>query len=218
MDGFQSEKNTIQSFIRIRYKMHSDVNLLHIVKVVFLLLLFFIFLFVDNNARLWHVYYCFYYYEWVFVVGYFQTKLFAPLDLTGNGCHKYAAQCPPARIEPEALRFWCAVNLALFIIMGTRQQLAKVTIDRIIVGQDNILPVLEVTKLDCWFGSKFGTATHINKICSASFFRLHNIWCIRKFLTVKLLIYAHFNLNNLLLDNYSSSNLLLNIKCSNFDK
>ena len=61
------------------------------------------------------------------------------------------------------------------------------------MGQDNISPASEVKNLGCWFDSKLDMVTHINKIWSTSFLHLHNIRCIRKFLSVestKLLVHA----------------------------
>ena len=65
-----------------------------------------------------------------------------------------------------------------FIIIGTRQQLAKVTIDTLQVGESVTTPAGEVKdhlKMD----------THINNICKAAFFHLFDISRIRKFLSIK---------------------------------
>ena len=64
-----------------------------------------------------------------------------------------------------------------FIIIGTRQQLAKVTIDTLHVGESVTTPAGEVKhrlKMD----------THINNICKAAFFHLFDIGRIRKFLSI----------------------------------
>ena len=80
-----------------------------------------------------------------------------------------------------------------FIIIGTRQQLAKVNIDSITVGSSEILPVSSVRNLGAWFDVHLSMSTHISKVCSTAFFHLHNIRRIRKFLsreTVETLVHA----------------------------
>ena len=64
-------------------------------------------------------------------------------------------------------RLMLNVDKTEFRILGTRQQLAKVTTNDLTVGQDNISPVSEVKNLGCWFDNKLDMVTHINKICSA---------------------------------------------------
>ena len=69
-----------------------------------------------------------------------------------------------------------------FIIIGTRQQPAKVTIDTLQVGESVITPASEVKDLGCWFDRHLKMDTHINKISKAAFSQLFNIRRIRKFL------------------------------------
>jgi len=69
-----------------------------------------------------------------------------------------------------------------FIIIGTRLQPAKVTIDTLQVGESVITPASEVKDLGCWFDRHLKMDTHINKISKAAFFQLFNIRRIRKFL------------------------------------
>ena len=71
-----------------------------------------------------------------------------------------------------------------FIIIGTRQQLSKVKIDRIRVGDCDIKPTMSMRNLGTWFDEKFTMATHITKICSSAFYHLHNIPRIRKYLSL----------------------------------
>ena len=57
-----------------------------------------------------------------------------------------------------------------FLILGTRQQLAKVNIDNIKVGSANVSPVSAVRNLGSWFDSQLTMSSHISKLCSVTFF------------------------------------------------
>ena len=72
-----------------------------------------------------------------------------------------------------------------FIIISTRQQLAKVTIDTLQVGESATTPASEVKDLGCWLDRHLKMDTHINNICKAAFFHLFNIRRIRKFLILE---------------------------------
>ena len=56
-----------------------------------------------------------------------------------------------------------------FMVIGTRQQLAKVNIHSIKVGSFRVTPVPIVKNLSAWFDSHMNMNTHITKACSASF-------------------------------------------------
>ena len=80
-----------------------------------------------------------------------------------------------------------------FLLVGTRQQLAKLCVDPLAVGDHFITPYHEAKNLGCWVDQQLSMVTNINKICSASYFYLDNIRRIRKFLSVestKLLVHA----------------------------
>ena len=80
-----------------------------------------------------------------------------------------------------------------FVLVGTRQQLAKLCVEPLAVGDHLITPCYDVKNLGCWFDQQLSMVTNINKICSASYSYLHNIRRIRKFLSVestKLLVHA----------------------------
>ena len=80
-----------------------------------------------------------------------------------------------------------------FLIIGTRQQLEKTSIESIIIGDTVIKPLESVRNLRSWFDAHMRMNVHIGKICSKAFRGLYNIRQIRKFLTVestKTLIYA----------------------------
>ena len=80
-----------------------------------------------------------------------------------------------------------------FIIIGTRQQLAKVNIDSLWVGESSTAPTSKVKNLGCWFDGQLKMDTQINSICKTAFFHLYNIRRIRKFLNfecTKILVNA----------------------------
>ena len=72
-----------------------------------------------------------------------------------------------------------------FVLIGTRQQLAKVDIDSISVGSYDVSPGSVVRNLGSWFDSKLTMSTHISKVSASSFYHLHNIKRIRKYLSVE---------------------------------
>ena len=80
-----------------------------------------------------------------------------------------------------------------FLIIGTRQQLEKTSIESIIIGDTLIKPLESVRNLGSWFDAHVRMNVHIGKICSKGFRGLYNIRQIRKFLTVqstKTLVHA----------------------------
>lgn len=70
-----------------------------------------------------------------------------------------------------------------FLLIGSRQQLAKVSIDSIKVGDADIVPVLFARNLGCWFDSNMDMSTHISRTCCSAFYYLYNIRHIRKYLS-----------------------------------
>ena len=80
-----------------------------------------------------------------------------------------------------------------FIIIGTRQQLAKVEIPSVKVGTADIAPLTSIRNLGAWFDDKMSMNDHINKTCSKAFRGLYNIRQIRRFLSTdptKTLVHA----------------------------
>ena len=80
-----------------------------------------------------------------------------------------------------------------FIIIGTRQQLVKVNIDFLQVGESSTAPSNRVKNLGCWFDGQLKMDIHINSICKTAFYYLYNIRRIRKFLNsecTKILVNA----------------------------
>ena len=72
-----------------------------------------------------------------------------------------------------------------FLIIGTRQQLEKTSIESIIIGDTLIKPLESVRNLGSWFDALMRMNVHIGKICGKAFRGLYNIRQIRKFLTVQ---------------------------------
>ena len=72
-----------------------------------------------------------------------------------------------------------------FLLLGTRQQLAKVDIRNIIVGSSEVSSQPVVKNLSARLDSTLTMSTHISKLCGAVFYHLHNISCIRKFLSLE---------------------------------
>ena len=70
-----------------------------------------------------------------------------------------------------------------FILIGTRQQLAKVDIKGLVVGDATISPVTAVKNLGSWFDENMNMGCHINKMCKTLSFHLYNIRRIRKYLS-----------------------------------
>ena len=69
-----------------------------------------------------------------------------------------------------------------FMLIGTRQQLSKANIDSLCVGDSTVTPVSVARNLGTWFDENMSMVIHINKTCMASYFHLHNIRRIRKYI------------------------------------
>lgn len=79
-----------------------------------------------------------------------------------------------------------------FLIIGSRKQLAKVTVNSMHVGESIITPVA-VRNLGAWFDDQMSMSVHVGKVCSKAFRSLYNIRQIRKFLipdATRILIHA----------------------------
>ena len=78
------------------------------------------------------------------------------------------------------------------ILIGTQQQLDKVNIARLEIGQASVaIASSAVRNLGSWFDVNLKMTEQINKTCQTFYYHLHNIRQIRKFLTpasTKLLI------------------------------
>ena len=67
-----------------------------------------------------------------------------------------------------------------FLIIGTSQQLAKVIISSLCVGNSAITPVSSARNLGSWFDAKLSMATHITRTCNSASYYLYNLRRIRK--------------------------------------
>ena len=79
----------------------------------------------------------------------------------------------------KALRAWMiADKMKLnddkteFMLLGTQQQLSKVCIEKLFVGDVTVTPVSVSRNLGVWFDSHMSYVTQINKTCKAAFFHL----------------------------------------------
>ena len=79
------------------------------------------------------------------------------------------------------------------MLIGTRQQLQKVNLNDITVG-DTVVEAKSVARnLGSWFDRNLDMSSHISKQCASAFYHLHNISRIRRFLstdTTKALVHA----------------------------
>jgi hypothetical protein len=81
-----------------------------------------------------------------------------------------------------AHRLFIQCSKTEFIIIGSRQQLSKVSIDKLRVGEVLISPVGAV-RLWSWLDTNMSMNLHISKTCSKAFRSLYHIKQIRKYLT-----------------------------------
>ena len=70
-----------------------------------------------------------------------------------------------------------------FLIIGTRQQLSKVSIQSINVGQAEVSSLVSARNTGTWFDTHLDMGTHITKTCSSAFYYLYNMRHIRKYLS-----------------------------------
>ena len=70
-----------------------------------------------------------------------------------------------------------------FLIIDTRQQLSKVSIQSIKIGQTEVSPVASARNVGTLFDTHLDMGTHITKICNSAFYYLCNIRHIRKHLS-----------------------------------
>ena len=79
------------------------------------------------------------------------------------------------------------------MLIGTRQQLQKVSLNDITVGDTVVGAKSVVRNLGSWFDRNLDMSSHISKQCASAFYHLHNISRIRRFLstdTTKALVHA----------------------------
>ena len=69
------------------------------------------------------------------------------------------------------------------LLISTRQQLAKVSVDNITIENSVIAPQSPVRNLGVWLDSNLSMGDHITKTSSIAFYYLYNIRRIRKYLS-----------------------------------
>ena len=106
-------------------------------------------------------------------------------------------------------------NKTEFLIMGSRQQLQKVNIPEITVGDAQIKSTSNVRNLGVIFDENLGMHQHVSKVCRTAYFHLHNIARIRNYLNhraactlIHAFITSHIDYCNSLL--YGIPSYLLN--------
>ena len=70
-----------------------------------------------------------------------------------------------------------------FLMIGIKQQLGKVNIDHMLIGDCVIRPKGVVKNLGTWLDSTLSMNSHVNNTCSNAFYCLYNIRRIRKYLS-----------------------------------
>ena len=92
----------------------------------------------------------------------------------------------------RAIRAWMQAdklklnqNKTEVMLIGTRQQLSKVNLRSLTVGDTSVAIVNKVRNLGVWFDSQLNFNVHITKTCSLSFCSLYKIRRIRKYLSYK---------------------------------
>ena len=88
------------------------------------------------------------------------------------------------------IKSWARLNSLMlndgkteFIVIGTRQQLAKTYLSSLHAGEAQIPTSSTVRNLGAWFDATFSIASHVTKTCGASFYHLQNIRRVRKYLS-----------------------------------
>ena len=80
-----------------------------------------------------------------------------------------------------------------FLIIGTRQQLVKVSADHITVGNAEVKSSSGARNLGVWFDNVLNMENHVTRMCKSSFYYLYNLRKIRKYLskqTTEKLVHA----------------------------
>ena len=76
-------------------------------------------------------------------------------------------------------------NKTEFILIGTRQQLAKVDGISLCVGDSKVSPVKSAKNLGTWIDTNLNLKINVNNTCKAAYHHLTNVRRIRKYLDEK---------------------------------
>ena len=82
-------------------------------------------------------------------------------------------------------RLKLSVDKTEYLLIGTRLQLSKISAGSLAVGYHRITSAQGAKNLGCWFDQQHSMGTQIYKICNSSYFHLHNIKCLTKYLPTK---------------------------------
>ena len=91
------------------------------------------------------------------------------------------------------IRLFIQSSKTEFIIIGSPQQLSKVSTNKLRVGEVTISPVSAVRDLGSWLDIHMSMNIHVSKVCSKAFRSLYHIKQIRKYLTedsTRILVHA----------------------------
>ena len=90
----------------------------------------------------------------------------------------------------RAIRAWMHANklklnenLTEVMLIGTRQQLRKVNLTTLTVGDTSVATIDNARNLGVWCDSQLNFNVHITKTCALSFCALYRIRRIRKYLS-----------------------------------
>ena len=70
-----------------------------------------------------------------------------------------------------------------FLVVGTSKQVAKLDIDKILVGDTEVKPSTSVKNLGVWLDSRLNMEKQISNICKSTFYMLYNLRHIRRYLS-----------------------------------
>ena len=100
----------------------------------------------------------------------------------------------------EEIRTWMLTdklslneNNTEFLIIGTKQQLSKISPYLLTIGSATVSPVNSARNLGTWMDTSLALHDRIHKACRAAYLQIYNIRHIRKFLTkdaTQILVHA----------------------------
>ena len=73
-------------------------------------------------------------------------------------------------------------NKTNFILIGTRQQLSKVDVDSLCVGDSIVSPIKSAKKLGTWMNKNLNLKINVNNTCKAAYYHVTNVRRIRKYI------------------------------------
>ena len=118
------------------------------------------------------------------------TQLYIAFDAGSPASEAAATASMQACVS--AVRAWMVQSKLMIndskteiLVIGTRQQLMKSSIDSVIVGETPIELSVVVKNLGVHINSNMSMSTHIGKLCAKAYWGLYNIRQIRKFLDVE---------------------------------